>query len=252
MRRAAWFLALVAVAAFAAPPLFQSPTESVWDVVSGGKAAGKITLLTDGKSSRAEWSAGSGAPVVFLAADGKVWVREDGGDVELASWRGGIEKELVPALLLPSTTSAKDRTELKSGKVATYAYGKANASYVWDGTGPKSVAVTSGSSSWTLTRTSSGKPSSKDASLYEVRPKKTASSRLASMAGGLFGPSDRSVSPTAGGRGVDKGAKFKDGGDYEALAELETLDDAMDEELADELASFQTEGKIGRGRGGDR
>ncbi|HVR42401.1 MAG TPA: hypothetical protein VMS56_03055 [Thermoanaerobaculia bacterium] len=252
MKRAAWFSGLLcaAVLLVAAPPLFRGAAESSWEVA--GVDAASVTVLTDGRSVRAEWNAGSGAPIVFIATEGKIWVRDGGGDVELAQWRGGDEKIVVPALLLPYTTTAKDRTTLAGGNVETYGYGGATATYSWDAKGPSGVEVKAGAKSWTLSRKKLGSVSSKDASLYEVKPKQGASSRLAALAGGLFGSSDRSVSATAGGRGVEKGARFEDGGDYEALAAIEIADDEWDDEAGEELAKFQNEGNVGRGRGGDR
>lgn len=255
MRRALWCAAAVAASGLllaAAPPLFQAPAESVWDVTSGGSKIGTITLITDGRSARAEWKAGSDAPTVFIGSGEKVWVRAAGGDVELAQWKGGAEKDFVPALLLPVTTTARDAVKLENGKPATYAFGRSSATYSWDAKGPKAVEITSGSGKWMATRASVGKPSSTHASVFEVKPRRSATSRLAAMAGGLLGPADTSVAATAGGRGVEKGGRFEDGGDYEALAKLETDDDEIDAALGEDLEEFQQAGKIGRGRGGDR
>jgi hypothetical protein len=255
MRRALWFVAAIATGGLllaAAPPLFQAPTESIWDVSTGGKKAGAITLITDGRSSRVEWTSGQQAPTVLIASGGKIWVRAAGGDVELAQWKGGAEKNLLPAFLLPATTTSRDAVDLKNGKPASYSFGTSSAAYVWDDKGPKTVEIKSGSSAWTATRSSVGKPSSTHASVFEVKPKRSATSRLAAMAGGLLGPADTSVAATAGGRGVEKGGRFEDGGDYEALAKLETDDDELDAALPEELEKFQKSGKIGRGRGGDR
>lgn len=255
MKRVLWCVAVLAASGLllaAAPPLFQSPAESVWDVTSGGRKVGTITLITDGRSSRAEWSAGKESPTVFVGSGEKVWVRAAGGDIQLAQWKGGEEKDFVPALLLPVTTTSRDVVTLANGKPATYSFASSKADYAWDEKGPKSVEIVSGAGTWTATRKSVGKASSTHASVFEVKPKRSATSRLAAMAGGLLGPADTSVAATAGGRGVERGGRFEDGGDYDALAKLETDDDEMEAALAEELEKFQEAGGIGRGRGGDR
>lgn len=251
MKRIAWIAVLAAVVALAAPPLFESPSESTWAVSSQGKAVATVTLLTDGKNVRAEWK-GSTAPMVFVGTQGKIWLKQTGGDLELASAPAGVERQVVPALLLPYLTTGKDKTTLASGKLSTYSWGTSSATYAWDAKGPATVEVKSGTKAWTLTRTKLGKPASSQATLFAVQPKKTAATRLASVAGGLLGPSDRSVSATAGGRGVEKGAKFKDGGDYEALARLESRDEEWSKKLTAALETFQKQGKVGESRGGDR
>ncbi|MGH9457549.1 MAG: hypothetical protein ACRD2J_07925 [Thermoanaerobaculia bacterium] len=216
-----WFLAATAVAAIAlaASPLFEESSESTWEAAAGGMQA-SVTLLTDGTSARAEWNAGSGAPLVLVATQGKTWIRQPGGDVELSS-QSPAEAQVAAALL---------------ARVS-------GATYTDDAEGVKAVVAKSGGRTWTLTRTSlRRKPV--HASMFTVTPKKGAAARLAALAGGLGGPADRSVSATAGGRGVERGAEFADGGDYEALALLETLDDVWDDETA-ELTRFQEEAKVG-------
>jgi hypothetical protein len=245
------FAMAVGAAAFAATaPLFNSSNESRWEVQDRGKAAGTVTLLTDGRSSRAEWSSGKGAPTVFIATDGKIWVRASGGDVALGDWKGA-GKQVIPALLLPTTSSPRDKVDLAGGHPRAYAFGDSVAAYRWDETGPVSIEVKSGAEQWSLTRKSAVKASS-DPSLYEVRAKKSAVGRLAKLSDNLLGPADTSVSATAGGRGVEKGARFADGGDYDALAAVETTDDEIDATLETELARFQKEGKVGRSQGGSR
>src|SRR5688500_7487239 len=85
----------------AAASLFSTPTESKWKVTKGATSAGTVTLLTGAKGVRAEWraSAPKSPVIVFLGSNNKVWVRETGGDVELATYKGAIEKSIVPALL---------------------------------------------------------------------------------------------------------------------------------------------------------
>jgi hypothetical protein len=202
--------------------LFNTPTETKWTVTKGGAAAGTVTLLTGSGTSRAEFRANAKAPVVvFLAGkDGKVWVRESGGDVELASYKG--EKNLVPALLL---TNAK-------------------AKYTKDDKGVSQVEL----DGFVAKRTSLS-VSKADASNFAIRPKKSAASRLQLAAGNILGPSDSKVSATAGGRGVGtKGLKLADGGDYAAVESIENRDAAWAEKMSDALAEFQKDGKVGKGR----
>ena len=206
----------------AAASLFSTPTESKWKVTKGATSAGTVTLLTSAKGVRAEWraSAAKSPVVVFLGSNNKVWVRETGGDVELATYKGNVEKSIVPALVFTS----------------------ASAKYTKDAKGPSVVEV----SGYKLTRTSLT-TSKADASNFAVRPKKAAASRLASLSGGLLGPSQSTVSATAGGRGVGtKGLKLADGGDYTAVESIENRDAAWKEKMDEALAAFQKEGKVGK------
>jgi hypothetical protein len=211
-------------AILAAVSLFSTPTESKWTVTKGATAAGTVTLLTSAKGVRAEWRAAAPKSplVVFLGGNGKVWVRETGGDVELAAYKGGVEKQFIPALLF---TDAK-------------------AKYTKDAKGPSAVEV----AGYKLTRKSLAS-SNADALNFAIRPKKSAATRLASLSGGLLGPSQSTVSPTAGGRGVGtKGLKLADGGDYAAVESVENRDAAWKEKMDGALAAFQKEGKVGKAR----
>jgi hypothetical protein len=213
---------LAAIPALAAPqPLFPGATESKWKVTKGSAAAGTVTLLTGATGVRAEWRADAKAPAtVFLGGQGKVWVRESGGDVELASYKGGVDKTVVPALVFTDATAKYKKDEKGVVEVQTGGY--------------------------TLTRTSLSS-SKADASNFAIRPKKSAASRLASM-GGLLGSSQSNVSATAGGRGAGtKGLKLADGGDYAAVEAVENRD-AKWTNLQDVLAKFQKEGKVGKER----
>ena len=212
-----------AMGALAAPqPLFNGATESKWKVTKGTAAAGTVTLLTSATGVRAEYrgTEAKAPAIIFLGGQGKVWVRQPGGDVELASYKGGFERTIVPALL----------------------YVDATAKYKKDDKGV--VEVQAGG--YTLTRTSHG-TSKADASNFEIRSKKGASSRLASL-GNLLGPSQSNVSATAGGRGAGtKGMKLADGGDYAAVEAVENRD-AKWTNLQEALAAFQKEGKVGKSR----
>src|SRR4051794_38508294 len=104
MKRSMFAVVLLAAAAFAAPqPLFKGATESKWSVASGGKPAGTITLLTSANAARAEWKNNSKPPAaVYLGANGKIWLRVTGGDVELATISAATPENMsVVALLLP-------------------------------------------------------------------------------------------------------------------------------------------------------
>lgn len=243
-------LALGAIS-YAATALFNAPAESKWTVTSGGKQIATVTLLTDGRSVRAEWKSGSGPAIVFLGGNEKVWVRAQGGDIELASYKGGVERGVAPALLLPYTATPIDRVTTEKGKVSSYSFLTSRATYSWDASGLTTVQVSTGPTSYTLTRQSTGKLASTDATLFAIRPKKKAASTIASAAGGLFGTSSTNVSATAGGRGVS-GFKLKDGGDYDAVDKVLTRDDEAKDKLPELLEKFQEEGKVGRAQGGQQ
>ncbi|MFZ2490329.1 MAG: hypothetical protein WA208_02485, partial [Thermoanaerobaculia bacterium] len=133
--------ALVAVVPLSASPLFDGATESKWNVKKGDNQVAVITLLTSDDATRAEWRAGTRTPpVVFIAADRKIWVRQTGGDIELSAYKGdGIESHIVPALLLPAMTAASDKTSSKGGKLDSYAFSSGKATYHHDAEGPSSV-----------------------------------------------------------------------------------------------------------------
>lgn len=240
---------LIAAAIFvvaAAPPLFKVPTESRWTVTSGDKPVATVIVLTDGKSVRAEWKpVAPGATVVFLGGSEKLWVRGSGGDVEFARYKGGLESTIVPALTLPFTTAANAKVEEKAGKLSAYSFGTSKAAYTYDASGPSAVSVTAGGKTYAVARSMVGKPAVSDASLYVVRPRKTAVSQISQAAGNIFGGPDSSVSATAGARGVGRGKAFADGGDYAALEQLETRVDQNKEKIESALTSFQKEGKVG-------
>lgn len=207
------------VAAALTAALASSGTESKWTVAKGTSPVATITLLTSSSGTRAEWkSSGATAPVIFLGSKGQNWVRQTGGDIEAASYKGGEEKTIVPALM------AVDPNATKSLKVAA------------------------GGATYTVTRASFG-ASNADASNFAVRPRKGAASSIARLSGDLFGQSSSGVSATAGGRGVgNTGMKLKDGGDYDAVAKLENRDTAWKERLDQALQEFQKDGKVGKER----
>jgi hypothetical protein len=235
----------------AAPPLFKNPTESKWAVTSGGKTIANITVLTDGRSVRSEWKPAAGATIVFIGTNDKLWARESGGDVELANHRGGAEKSVLPALMLPFTTKPTDKVDSKDGKIRTYSYTgeeAAIATYTYDATGANQIEVNAGTNQYTLKRTGSAMPKLADASIYVVHPRKGAVTQISRLAGDLFAPSDAKVSATAGGRGVTPIKALNDGGDYEALKKLEERDAQRTAKLSQALTEFQKEGKVGQGR----
>jgi hypothetical protein len=244
-------LTLTSGAALAAAPLMKSAGESKWSVTRAGREIATVTLLANGMSgSRAEWKNGLREPAtIFLGGNGKVWVRGSGGDVELSADPGnGVEKIVVPALLLPFTTSSTDKVETPEGKPWSYSYGTSHARYQHDARGVSRIDVTAGGSPYLVTR-QTATDKTMDAALFTVRPKRAAASRLARLSGDLLGPSDKSVSATAGGRGVGgSGLKFADGGDYNALEKLEARDAGWKEKLSAALGEFQKDGKVGRER----
>ena len=253
MRRILSLLMMFAASAAlaAAPVLFNSPTESKWSVSSGGKALGKLTVLTGTSGSRAEWkpSAG-GATTILLGSGGKVWLRSTGGDIDLASISANsVETIIAPPLLLPFSITGAEKVELKNGKPRTYEFRGAKASYQYDEKGASDIDISSGETKYTMKRLTIS-ASNADASNFAVRPKKGAASRLARLSGDLLGSSDTSVSATAGGRGVGtKGLKLKDGGDYAAVQKLEARDDGWRSKLDTALEEFQKDGKVGKNRG---
>lgn len=251
MRRALpGVLLFLAATAFAAPPLFTSASESKWSVAKDGAAAGTLTLLTGTNGTRAEYRAKAGAPVaVYLGGNGKVWLRATGGDIELATISAAsTDNTVAPALLLPFTTTAADAVDAKDGKPASYRYRGAKATYTYDAKGPSKIEIATAGEKYVLTRTSLG-ASSADASNFAVRPKKGAASRLARLSGDLLGPSDTSVSATAGGRGAGtQGLKLKDGGDYATVEKIEKRDAAWKAKMDAALAEFQKDGQVGKSR----
>lgn len=246
-------IALAAVATVEAAHLFSKGSESRWSVTANGKPAGTITLFSDSERARAEYKSSASAPaVIYIAANGKIWMKSAGGDVELSTTTSSsIDRIVTPALLLPVTLSAKDRVTPKSGAVASYEYNPgtaAKASYRHDASGAVSVDIKAGTQAYALMRTSHAAKAA-PAAMFEVRPRAGTTTRMARLAGDLFSPSDSSVSATAGTRGVDRGEEFADGGDYAALAALEARNARWKGSLDDALAEFQKDGNVGRARG---
>lgn len=223
---------LLMVLLAAAAPLLNPGTESKWKVMKGAAQLGTVTVLTSSTATRAEWKTnGKGAPEVFIGTQGKSWMRATGGDVELSTVKADLpQRIIIPALLAPhgGTSTAKADSDAK---------------------GATKITIHSGSDTYTLTRISIAS-SNADASNFTVRPKKTASSRLARLTGDLLGPSDTSVAATAGGRGVGtKGLHLADGGDYDAVEKVENRDANWGRNLDQSLSEFQKSGKVGRSRG---
>src|ERR1700755_145724 len=105
-------VALFATVASAAPPLVTGATESKWSVANAGKPAGTITLLTSANAARAEWKKDAKSPAaVYLGANGKIWLRATGGDVELATISAtSAENMSVVSLLLPFDATDRQLT----------------------------------------------------------------------------------------------------------------------------------------------
>jgi hypothetical protein len=238
----------LAMVLFATMTIVGSGTESKWTVTKGSTTLGTITLLTSNNGTRAEWKAsGQPATTVYLGGNDEVWLRTTGGDVQLATISANsVENAVAPALLLPITTSTAAKINTKDGKTTSYDYRGSKATYTYDTKGVNKIEVKSGGQTYTVTRYLLSS-SNADASNFTIRPKKGAASRLARLSGNLLGPSDTSVSATAGGRGVGtKGLKLNDGGDYDAVAKLENRDAAWHARLDSALASFQKNGKVGK------
>jgi hypothetical protein len=242
-------LAASATALFAAPPLFTSNSQSKWTVTRASKTIGTVTLLTSAKGTRAEFNPSSGKTTTFLGGNNSVWMRTGAQDTEIATISATTpESTSAIALLLPFTTTKNDAVESKDGKVTTYRYRGAKATYTYDSRGASKVDIDEQGTRYTLTRTSFS-TSNADASNFAVHPKKGAGSRLAQLSGDLLGASDTSVSATAGTSGVgSKGLKLKDGGDYAAVEGLENRDENWKEKIDSALEEFQKAGKVGKAR----
>lgn len=217
-----WLVFASASALVAAQPLFTAATESKWSVQEGKSTLGTVTLLTSASGARAEFRPKSGPVSTFLGGEGKVWQHVSGGDVEVSTQKATAESIVASALL----------------------YRQSNAKYSNDAKGPSKVQI----DGYTATRLSLTS-SSADASNFTIRPKKSATSRLARLSGDLLGPSNTNVSATAGGRGAgNTGLKLKDGGDYVAVEKLEKRDAAWKKKLDSALDDFQKDGKVGKAR----
>jgi hypothetical protein len=211
MKRIVIALAAAALLVGAAP----KGSESKWNVKKGSATIAAVTLLHEDGKARAEWKKDAkSSPIVFLSGDGKLWVRESGGDVESKDYEGGAEASIVPALIKNADKQAK-------------------------------LTIAGG---YTATRTSLANKSI-DAAEFTVRPKKGAAQRLARLSGDLFGPTTSGASATAGGRGASgSGLKLKDGGNYDELTKLENRDAEWKSKLDSALTEFQKDGKVGKER----
>lgn len=244
---------LVATALTAGQALFTSSTKSEWSVVDAkGATIARATLTTDGSKSRLDWKPATGAASSFVATDGKIYVKGAGNDSELSSYKGS-EKSLVPALLLPTTTSAKDKVTASGAKPGSYIFGASNATYTFDAKGASSIALNVGPQKYKLVRNSVGKAAA-DTTLYAVNAKASAGSRFANIARKATniaaGPSDSSASASAGASGVGKGGvALDDGGDYDALDAILAADDKQQQTREKKLKKFQQEGKVGQAGG---
>ena len=253
MRRATFILAVMLLCIAASPALFNSSTESRWDVTNASGPVASIVMLTDGPSVRVEWKSDPTRPAtVLIGTGGKTWVRQSGGDVDLGTWNGKLEKSVGAALLVPHKTTAADKVVEEKGRITRSTFGNSSATFTWDDKGPAKVVVRTADGEYTMSRRAVGVPRIQDASLYKVRPQKEVAGRMASLSGDLFGAEDRQVSATAGARGVGKGSRFRDGGNYDALVAIETRDDSWKAQMQKALEEFQEEGKIGSAQGGSR
>lgn len=234
---------LLVAGALGAATLFTSATQSTWSVAQGGNVIGKITMTTDGSHVRVDWKPSAGAPASFVGTDGKIWIKGTGGDEELAKAKpDAVTRAVVPALMLPTTTSSADKVATSGAKVTTYAYGGGAATYAYDAKGPNKIEVTSGATKYTLTRDSVSAGTGAMATFYEVKPKASRLGALRAMAGGLTGQSDTSVSASAGVRGMDPATAMKAGIDLGRVDQLLARDAKS---IDADLKKFQKEGKVG-------
>jgi hypothetical protein len=233
----------------AVAPLVNSGTESKWKVTKGTAQIGTVTVLTSATAGRAEWKTNEkSTPEVFIGTGGKIWMRATGGDVDVATLSATMAPRDVAQALLVSF-GPNTQAQSKDGKVSSFAYAGSKATYAYDEKGASKITIKSGDVTYVVTRTAIG-PTSASASNFTVRPRQGAASRLAQMSGGLLGPTDTSVAATAGGRGVGtKGLKLSDGGDYDAVEDIEDRDAKWSARLDKELEDFQKSGKVGRSRG---
>jgi hypothetical protein len=214
---------------WAAQPLFKSATESKWSVVDASKKpVATATLTTDGVKSRVDWTGTDGRTSVFIARDGKTYVRGNSGDLELGAYKGA-EKALVAPLLDTAAPGAKATADAK---------------------GPAAIAFSINAQKYTYTRTSVSKSTATEA-LYTVTAK---TSKLASLknsikgAGGLLGSSDSTASTSAAAKGVDPATAMKYGVDLTAVDKLMAQDAQSQEARAVQLKKFQKDGKVGGGQ----
>ena len=242
-----------AAAIFAAQPLFNSATQSQWTVTQGSKTIGTITLLTSASGTRAEFASPTGSKTTLLGGNNSVWMRTNKGDVELATISAATpETTAAAALLLPFTTTKNDAVVLSSGKTTSYKFRGATATYTYDSKGPSKVDLNVGGKQYTLTRKLLAS-STADASNFRIQSASGRVSRLARLSGDLLGPTDTSVSATAGAKGAGTpGLHLKDGGNYDALETLEKRDTAWKAKMAPALDDFQKSGKVGKSREGQQ
>lgn len=233
----------------AAPPLFDSSTESRWEIRSSDRSIATVVMLTDGDRVRVEWKSQPARPAtVFIGAAGATWVRQAGGDVPLSTWTGP-EAAVAPALLLPHQLDPANKVTTDKERLSSYSFANSVASYGYDDEGVSEIAVTTVAGVFRIRRTSIGVPRLQDASLYSVRPKSEVAGRMASLSGNLFSDENKQVSATAGARGVGKGTRFRDGGNYDALFALEARDEAWSTDQKAALDEFQKEGAVGVAQG---
>ena len=243
-------VALLAVAVYAAPPLFSSASRSEWTVSDGKATIATATLTTDGTKSRVDWKPTSGATVTYIARDGKIYVKNSGGDLDLGAHKGS-EKSIVPALLLPTQTAKKDKVTATGAVISAYTFGSSTAAFTNDAKGPQVITVTSGATKYTLKRASLNAGGVTSA-MFEITPKPSKLAGLkniASNAAGLGGESDTSVAASAGASGAREGVRLADGGDYDAVDALEETDEATQKAREAQAKKFQSEGKVGKSGG---
>jgi hypothetical protein len=107
MKRIVMAVALALLALFAAAAVTKG-TESKWEVKKGATKIATVTLLSNARSSRAEWQVDAdSAPIVLIAAKGTLWIHQHGGDIESKDYKGGIETSIAPALMKNAEHASK-------------------------------------------------------------------------------------------------------------------------------------------------
>lgn len=238
-------VALIAPMCLIAATLFNSAAQSKWSVSDGKTTIATATVTTDGKRVRVDWAPTGGSASSFVAADGKVWVKGDGGDATFGTYKEKPGLAIVPALLLPVQTAAANKLTASGATATSYSFGGSSATYTYDAKGAQKIEIAAGGAKYTLTRTALTAGAGSASSFYEVKQKPSRLAGMKSLAGGLLGESDTSVSASAGVKGMDEAEALKEGIDLAAVERLIARDKSQGSAREAALRKFQKEGKVG-------
>ncbi len=102
------------------PVIFSGATKSTWRFTKNGASLGTIYLFTTGGQGpvRAELVNPPNANVIMIGREGKVWLRQEEHDIDLATLRfKGINfaNSTLPLLMLPHLTHAGARAQRRDG-----------------------------------------------------------------------------------------------------------------------------------------